>query len=103
MRISDTSAPVVRRGDGFEVEVDGIPNQAFEGETVASMMLANRTRTLRKTRKTNEPRGLFCGIGVCYDCLVIVDGKANIRACMTKAAPGMNVQTQVGIGGGGKG
>ena len=82
------------------MEVDGIPRQAFEGETVASVMLANRTRILRTTRKAGEPRGLFCGIGVCYDCLVIVNGKANVRACMTKAIPGMKVQTQEGVGGG---
>ena len=82
------------------MEVDGIPRQAFEGETVASVMLADRTRTLRTTRKAGEPRGLFCGIGVCYDCLVIVDGKANVRACMIKAAPGMKVCTQEGVGGG---
>lgn len=99
MRIEEGARPVVRRGEGFEIEVDGIPMQAFEGETLASVMLANGTRVLRKTRMADEPRGLFCGIGVCYDCLVIVDGKANVRACMTKAVPGMNVYTQVGIGG----
>ena len=99
MRITESKEPVVRRGEGFEIEVDGIPSQAFEGETVASVILANGARMLRKTRMADEPRGLFCGIGVCYDCLVIVDGKANMRACMTKASPGMNVQTQMGIGG----
>ena len=103
MRIEEGVRPVVRRGEGFQIEVDGIPRQAFEGETVASVMLANRTRTLRKTRIADEPRGLFCGIGVCYDCLVIVDGKANVRACMTKAAPGMKVSTQQGVGGGEEG
>lgn len=100
MRISESSAPVVRRGERFEIEVDGIPGQAFEGETLASVMLANGTRTFRKTRIADEPRGLFCGIGVCYDCLVRVDGRANVRACMTKAAPGMKVSTQRGVGGG---
>ena len=103
MRISESSAPLVHRGQGFEIEVDGILRQAFEGETVASVMLANRTRTLRKTRKAKEPRGLFCGIGVCYDCLIIVDGSANVRACMTKAEPGMKVRTQEGVGGGEEG
>ena len=94
---------MVRRGTGFEIEVDGISMQAFEGETIAAVMLANLTRTLRKTRKTYEPRGLFCGIGVCYDCLVIVDGRANVRACMTRAMSGMKVCTQQGIGSGKEG
>lgn len=100
MRISETGTPVVRRGEGFEVEIDGTLRQAFEGETVASVMLANGERTLRNTRKAHEPRGIFCGIGVCYDCLVVVDGRSNVRACMTRAIPRMKVQTQEGIGGG---
>ena len=69
------------------------------GETVASVMLASGSRALRNTRKEGRPRGLFCGIGVCYDCLVVVDGRANVRACMTRAVPGMKVRTQQGIGG----
>ena len=57
------------------------------------------SRALRNTRKEGKPRGLFCGIGVCYDCLVVVDGRANVRACMTRAVPDMKVRTQQGIGG----
>jgi aerobic-type carbon monoxide dehydrogenase small subunit (CoxS/CutS family) len=51
---------------------------------------------LRKTRFNNNDRGLFCGIGVCFDCLVIVDGVSNQRACLIEAKPGMKVQRQVG-------
>ena len=99
MRIKEGNRPVVRRGDSFEIEVDGIPAAAYQGETVASVMLASGSRALRNTRKEGKPRGLFCGIGVCYDCLVVVDGRASVRACMTRAVPGMKVQTQQGIGG----
>ena len=99
MRIKEGNRPVVRRGDSFEIEVDGILAPAHQGETVASVMLASGSRALRNTRKEDKPRGLFCGIGVCYDCLVVVDGRANVRACMTRAVPGMKVQTQQGIGG----
>ena len=42
--------------------------------------------------------GLFCGIGICFDCLVIVDGKPNRRACLELAADGMQVRTQEGTG-----
>lgn len=76
------------------MEVDGVATLAYRGETVASVMLAARRRTLRKTRKDGEPRGLFCGIGVCYDCLVAVDRRANLRACMIRAEPGMKVESQ---------
>ena len=99
MRIKEGSRPIVRRGDSFEIEVDGVPTPAHHGETVASVMLASGNRVLRSTRKQGKPRGLFCGIGVCYDCLVVVDGRANVRACMTRAVPGMKVRTQQGIGG----
>ncbi len=99
MRIKEGNRPIVRRGDSFEIEVDGIPTSAHQGETVASVMLASGSQALRNTRKEGRPRGLFCGIGVCYDCLVVVDGRANVRACMTRAVPGMKVRTQQGIGG----
>ena len=99
MRIKEGNRPIVRRGDSFEMEVDGVSTLAHHGETVASVMLASGNRVLRSTRKQGKPRGLFCGIGVCYDCLVVVDGRANVRACMTRAVPGMKVQTQQGIGG----
>ena len=99
MRIKEGNRPIVRRGDSFNIEVDGIPTSAHQGETVASVMLASGSRALRSTRKEGKPRGLFCGIGVCYDCLVVVDGRANVRACMTRAVPGMKVQTQQGVGG----
>ena len=94
MRIEGGERPVVRRGESFHMEVDGVATLAYRGETVASVMLAARQRTLRKTRKDGEPRGLFCGIGVCYDCLVAVDGRANLRACMIRAEPGMKVESQ---------
>ncbi len=53
--------------------------------------------TMRSTT-TGEPRGLFCGMGVCYECVVVVDGVPQTRACMTWVRDGMVVQTQVGSG-----
>jgi aerobic-type carbon monoxide dehydrogenase small subunit (CoxS/CutS family) len=58
--------------------------------------LAANQRALRKTRFNNNERGVFCGIGVCFDCLVVIDGITNQRACLIEAKPGMKVQTQVG-------
>ena len=43
---------------------------------------------------TGAPRGIFCGMGVCFDCLVTVDGLAEQRACMTPVRRGMRVQTR---------
>ena len=63
---------------------------------MAAALLAANQRALRKTRFNNNERGVFCGIGVCFDCLVIVDGISNQRACLIEAKPGMKVQRQVG-------
>jgi aerobic-type carbon monoxide dehydrogenase small subunit (CoxS/CutS family) len=50
-----------------------------------------------RTTTVGEPRGVFCGMGVCFDCLVVVDDKPNTRACMTWVKEGMNIQTQDGL------
>ncbi|WP_270937730.1 2Fe-2S iron-sulfur cluster-binding protein, partial [Falsiroseomonas oryzae] len=66
------------------------------GQTVAAVLAAAGIRELRATRRglDGEGRGLFCGMGVCQDCLVEVDGAPNARACMTKAATGMQLRHQ---------
>jgi aerobic-type carbon monoxide dehydrogenase small subunit (CoxS/CutS family) len=69
---------------------------AIGGQSVAAALLAANQRALRKTRFNNNERGVFCGIGVCFDCLVVIDGITNQRACLIEARPGMKVQTQVG-------
>ena len=75
------------------VTVDGDPVQAYPGETVATVLLAAGRRTFRHTDQLHAPRGLFCGMGVCFDCLVTIDGQANVRACMTPVQAGMVVET----------
>jgi predicted molibdopterin-dependent oxidoreductase YjgC len=66
------------------------------GQSVGAALLAINERILRKTRFNEKGRGLFCGIGVCFDCLVVIDGLANQRSCLTEIKAGMKVQTQVG-------
>ena len=75
---------------------DGENITAITGQSVAAALLAANQRALRKTRFNNNERGVFCGIGVCFDCLVVIDGITNQRACLIEARPGMKVQTQVG-------
>ena len=69
---------------------------AISGQSIGAALLAANQRTLRKTRFNNKDRAIFCGIGVCFDCLVVVDGVSNQRACLIEAKPGMKVQRQVG-------
>jgi aerobic-type carbon monoxide dehydrogenase small subunit (CoxS/CutS family) len=76
--------------------VDGVPVAAFPGETVATALLASGKRAFRHTEKRGEPRGIYCGMGVCFDCLVTVDGLP-VRACVTPVRPGMVIQTQAPI------
>jgi aerobic-type carbon monoxide dehydrogenase small subunit (CoxS/CutS family) len=80
----------------IEFTFDGESIGAITGQSVAAALLAANQRALRKTRFNNNERGVFCGIGVCFDCLVVIDGITNQRACLIEARPGMKVQTQVG-------
>jgi hypothetical protein len=88
----------VERGRPIGFFFDGEPIAAFEGETVAAALLAAGRRTLRTTVVAGTPRGIFCGMGVCFDCLVVIDGEPSRRACVTFATEGMRVETQIGLG-----
>ncbi len=66
---------------------------ASAGQSLAAALIAAGRREFRVTAG-GKPRGVFCGIGVCQDCLVTVDGTPNRRACMTGAVDGMAVETQ---------
>jgi len=87
----------------FTFEFEGEPLTAREGDTVAAALLANNHRSLRTTAVTGEPRGPFCMMGVCFECLVEIDGVANRQACMTEAQSGMKVRRQLGANDLGKG
>lgn len=88
-----------KHGPEVEIIVDGKPIPAYEGEPILAALLAGGIRINRYTVKKREPRGLFCGIGQCTDCAMIVDGIPNVRTCITPARAGMVIQTQDGLGG----
>jgi sarcosine oxidase, subunit alpha len=89
-----TEHPVLGPHDGRPIsfEFDGTVYPAIEGDSVASALLASGVRTLRRSKKADEPRGIYCGIGHCYECRVTVDGTASVRACITPVADGMMVE-----------
>lgn len=64
-----------------------------QGQSIAAALFASDTRELRTTRFGNEARSIFCGIGICYDCVVVVDGVANQRSCLIEAKQGMKVES----------
>lgn len=80
--------------------VDGEEIRARQGDTIAAALLAAGKRVCRDTRRTGEPRGIFCGIGQCTDCLMEVDGTPNVRTCVTRVREGMVVARQIGWGSG---
>jgi D-hydroxyproline dehydrogenase subunit gamma len=88
----------VARGAPFRFTVDGVPVEAYPGETIATALLAAGRRVARRTAHRGAPRGVFCAIGVCHDCRMVVDGEANVRTCLVPARAGMVVETQSGFG-----
>jgi len=102
-RDGDARMPAVERGRPLSFEVDGERVEACEGESIAAALLATGRRLTRWTARTGEPRGYFCGMGVCHDCLVAVDGGPNVRACTTPVREGMRVELRREPAGGGGG
>jgi predicted molibdopterin-dependent oxidoreductase YjgC len=88
----------VERGRALNMMVDGQSVVAYDGESIAAALFAAGVRITRWTVRAGEPRGYFCGMGVCQDCLVTVDGSPNVRACMTPVRDGLRVETQRGLG-----
>lgn len=80
------------------ISFDGRVIPAREGESLIAALLAAGVRAMRTMPRTGEPRGGYCLVGRCADCMVVVDGVANVRACVTTVRAGMRVETQHGLG-----
>lgn len=78
----------------IKIKVDGRLIDALEGEPIAAALMAAGISVFRYTRKKGEPRGLFCAIGQCTDCMMTVDGVPNVRTCITAVKAGMKIKTQ---------
>jgi predicted molibdopterin-dependent oxidoreductase YjgC len=77
---------------------DGQPVPMRAGQSVAAALWASGRRVCRVTARGQMARGYYCGDGSCYECVVVVEGQGNIRACETAAQPGLHVETQIGFG-----
>jgi predicted molibdopterin-dependent oxidoreductase YjgC len=82
----------------FTVTFDGREIDALPGQTVAAALWAAGITSCRTTRREGRPRGIFCGIGICFDCLVTVNDRPNLRACLVRVRPGDVIRTQEGTG-----
>ena len=76
---------------------DGRDMTGYEGEPIAAALKAAGVMVHRYTAKRHTPRGIFCAIGRCTDCVMVVDGEPNVRTCMTMLKEGMKVETQYGV------
>ena len=88
----------IEREDAVQItiEFEGQPVTAQEGDTVAAALLRSGQWTFRTTAVNGRARGPFCMMGVCFDCLVEIDGLANSQACMTNVQAGMRIKRQQG-------
>ena len=82
----------------IEVILNGESITSREGQSVGALLLEHERRATRTTRHYARPRGMFCGIGICFDCLITINGVTNQRACVTNVEEGMTIQTQEGSG-----
>jgi len=103
LRVGSDDPRGLTRGPAVELSFDGTPIEAYAGESVAAALHAADVRALRRTRHGDAPRGLFCAIGSCHDCLVRIDGGGPVRACLTPVHDGMSVTTHVLADGSGTG
>ena len=84
--------PHMRAAAPVRLTFDGRDIEALPGETIAAALGAAGITATRSAR-SGAPRGPFCGMGVCFDCLVTVDGRPSQRACLTKVAAGMEIRS----------
>ena len=83
-------------GTAVALTVDGKLVQARSGDTVAAALLSAGIEHCRTTPVTGAPRAPYCLMGVCFDCLVTIDGVGSRQACLVPVREGMKVETQIG-------
>lgn len=84
----------IQRGKPFEIEVDGRLILAYEGESLATVLMADGVQAFYTEDELHSPSRLYCGMGICQQCLVTVDNQPNCQACRMQARPGMKVETR---------
>lgn len=84
------------QGAPVRVTVNGADLQCRQGDSVAAALFAGGMQACRDTAVGEVPRGPYCMMGVCYDCLVTIDGQTNQQGCMTAVREGMKIERQLG-------
>ena len=90
-RLPDTAT-----ADDFTVEVDGAACAARAGDTVAGVLLLSGDGPMRRSVVSGAPRAAYCMMGVCFECLVEIDGVPSQQGCLVQVRPGMRIRRQNG-------
>jgi len=98
VRIVEHPVLSFERGEKIYFFYNGREVEAYPDETVAAALHAAGVRKLGESPVLHRPRGLFCAIGNCSSCFMVVDGRPNMRVCVIKVKPGMHVEEQKGKG-----
>ena len=85
------------KGEEITFTLDGREMKGYEGDSIAAALKANGVMIHRYTAKQHKPRGIFCAIGRCTDCVMVVNGVPNVRTCITPLEDGMFIKTQDGV------
>lgn len=78
----------------LQISIDGVPFDVPSGTTIAAAMVEADRNVFHRSTRLGHPRGMFCGMGICFACLLSVNGSPNVRACLTEVKDGMVVETQ---------
>ena len=98
MRIDEHPILTFKRGEKIDFFFNGEKIEGYTSETIAAALHAAGIKEHGKSPILHRARGLFCAIGNCSSCLMVVDGQPNIRVCITKVKQGMKVENQKGRG-----
>ena len=98
MRIEQHPILNFQRGEKVAFFFNGEKMEGYTSETIAAALHAAGVRELARSPNLHRPRGLFCAIGNCSSCLMVVDGHPNVRVCVEKVRPGIRVESQRGRG-----
>ncbi len=92
--MEDLRIDSIERKEKVTIKVNGKDVSAYIGETLLAALIANGYKKLKKSPVLKEHRSGLCGMGVCYECLVTINGEKNVRACMEDIRPGMEIEIE---------
>ncbi len=92
--MEDLRIDSIKRKEKVTIKVNGKEVTAYMGETLLAALIASGYRSLKKSPVLKESRGGLCGMGVCYECLVTLNGIKNVRACMQEIQPDMEIEIE---------